>query len=98
MPNIQQINAMSNYFAGDTTSESLNIFTDFGRDRINFLHSSLYGATFWICDLNSVDSIGMFKLLLNSAYTVSSLVIKAVGEKEEGRGFWSDGVCLSKSP
>lgn len=28
--------------------------------RVNFLHSSLYGAMFWICDQKSVDNTGMF--------------------------------------
>jgi len=36
---------------------------------VNFLHSSLYGAMFWICDENSVDNTGTFSLLLSSAYT-----------------------------
>ena len=45
--------------------------TGFGQDRVNFLHSSWYGAMFWICDQNSIDNTGMFSLLLNSAYTES---------------------------
>ena len=28
----------------------------FGWDRVNFLHSSWYGAMFWICAENSVDN------------------------------------------
>ena len=32
----------------------------FGWDRVNFLHSSWYGAVFWICDENGVDNSGMF--------------------------------------
>ena len=43
----------------------------FGWGRVNFLHSSWYGAMFWICDENSVDNTGMFSLLLSSAYTES---------------------------
>ena len=43
----------------------------FGWDRVNFLHSSWYGAMFWICAENSVDNSGMFSLLLSSAYTAS---------------------------
>lgn len=60
MPNTQQINAMPNYFAGDGTSGKLNLFTGFGFNRVNFPHSSLYGAEVLICDENNVDSIGMF--------------------------------------
>jgi len=37
----------------------------FGWDRVNFLHSSWYGATFWICADHSVDDTGMFSLLLS---------------------------------
>ena len=40
----------------------------FGWDRVNFLHSNWYGATFWICVGNSVDNTGMFSFLLSSAY------------------------------
>ena len=43
----------------------------FGWDRVNFLHSSWYGATFWICAGNSVGNTAMFQLLLSSAYTES---------------------------
>ena len=43
----------------------------FGWHRLNFLHSSWYGAMFWICAGNSVDNAGMFLLLLSSAYTES---------------------------
>ena len=43
----------------------------FGCDRVNLLHSSWYGAMFWICAENSVDSTEMFSLLLSSAYTES---------------------------
>ena len=43
----------------------------FGWDRVNFLHSSSYGAVFWICAGNSADNTGMFSLLLSSAYTES---------------------------
>jgi len=31
-----------------------------GRDKVSFLHSSLYGAMFWICDENSLDDTLMF--------------------------------------
>ena len=41
----------------------------FGWGRVNFLHSSWYGAVVWICAGNSVDNTGMFSLLLSSAYT-----------------------------
>jgi len=41
----------------------------FGWDRVNFLHSSLYDAMFWICDENSVDNRGMFQLLPSNAHT-----------------------------
>lgn len=30
------------------------------RDGVNFLHSSLLGAAFWICDPNNVDSTPVF--------------------------------------
>ena len=32
----------------------------FAWDRVNFLHSSWYGAMVWICAENSVDNTGMF--------------------------------------
>jgi len=37
--------------------------TGFGRDRVNFLHSSSYGTAFCICAANSVDNTLMFQLL-----------------------------------
>ena len=42
----------------------------FGWHGVN-LHSSPYGAVFWICDQNSPDKTLMIQLLLNSACTVS---------------------------
>ena len=42
-----------------------------GWDRVNFLHSSWYGAMLWIYAENSVDNSGMFSLLLSSAYAAS---------------------------
>lgn len=45
----------------------------FGRDGVNFLHSSSYGAVFWICDENSVDNT-LFQLFLSSAYMVFTKV------------------------
>ena len=41
----------------------------FGWSRVNVLHSSYYGAKFWICAENSVDNTGMFSLPLSSAHT-----------------------------
>ena len=37
-------------------------------DAANFLHSSWYGAMFWICAENSVDNTERFLLLLSRVY------------------------------
>ena len=42
--------------------------TVFCLDEVSFLPSSLYGAMFWICDKNSLNT-EVFELLLSSAYT-----------------------------
>ena len=39
---------------------ALSMCTGFGWGGVNFLHSSLYGAMFWICDQNSVGNTLMF--------------------------------------
>jgi len=44
---------------------------DFGWVIVHFLHSTKYGAVFWICAENSVDNTGMFSSLLSSAHTAS---------------------------
>lgn len=53
----------------------------FGCDRVSFLHSSPYGAMFWICYQNGADNTPMVLLLVNCACTVSrsSLVFHSVG-------------------
>jgi len=43
----------------------------FGWDRFVFLHSSSFGAMFWLCAENSGDNRGMFSLVLTRAYTES---------------------------
>lgn len=53
--------------------EEALLFTElsgFGWNRDNFIRSSFYGATFWICDQNSADNTPEFKLLLSSSYRV----------------------------
>ena len=52
-------------------SSGLHSCAGFGWGRVNFFHSSLYGAMFWICAGNSADNRGTFSLLLSSAYTES---------------------------
>lgn len=42
----------------------------FDKNRVNFLHSSWYGAISWIWAGNSVNITGMFLLLLSTAYRV----------------------------
>ena len=49
----------------------LGLCAGFGWDRVNFLHSSEYGAMVWICAENSVDNSGVVLLLLSSASTAS---------------------------
>ncbi|XP_074989722.1 LOW QUALITY PROTEIN: tubulin alpha-8 chain-like [Calonectris borealis] len=49
----------------------LQLCAGFGWGRVKFLHSSWYGAVFWICAGNSVDNTGMFSFLLSRAYTGS---------------------------
>jgi len=48
----------------------IEVCDDFGWGRLNFLHSSWYGAIFWICAGNSVGNTEMFSLLLSSACIV----------------------------
>jgi len=40
--------------------QDMQVCADFGWGSVNFLHSSHYGAMFWICAENSVDNTGMF--------------------------------------
>jgi len=49
--------------------------TGLGWDRVSFLHSSLHGAMFWICDRNSVVTRGVFWLLLSSADSIKALPV-----------------------
>lgn len=44
-----------------------------GWDGVNFLHSSLCGAVFWICNCCSFDKTVVFHLLLRCACTVSEI-------------------------
>lgn len=39
------------------------LWIGFGKDRVNFVHSSSYGAMLWIRDENSVENTRMFYLL-----------------------------------
>lgn len=48
---------------------------DFGRDGVNFLQCSQYGAMIWICAENNFNNINMFSLLLSSAYAEPSLFL-----------------------
>lgn len=44
---------------------SVQLCIGFGYNGVNFLHSSLYGAVFWICDGNSVDDTVKVWVLLS---------------------------------
>lgn len=45
--------------------------TDFGWDRVKFLHSSLCRALFWICAGNRIRNIEMLLLWQSKDYTAS---------------------------
>ena len=47
----------------------LTLHAGFGWGGGNFLHSSWYGAVFWICAETRVGNTGLVELLLSGAYT-----------------------------
>lgn len=59
------------YFLGLSQHAFAVPSADFSWGGVNFLHSSLNGPVYWVCDLNSVDNPPTFQLLLNSACTTS---------------------------
>jgi len=63
---------------------SLHFCAGFDWDGVNFLHSSLYGAMFWISAENSVDNTGMFSLLLSSAYTAPGPLLVLTPRRQRG--------------
>lgn len=54
-----------------------------GLDWVTFLHSSLYGTVFWMCDDN-VLIMGMFSLLLSGAYTEPRLFLLSHPAQQQG--------------
>jgi len=61
------------YAENKKNQQKSNVFkcAGFGWDGVNFLHSSLYGAKFWICAEISVHSTGTLSLPPSSAWTES---------------------------
>jgi len=60
-------------------------------DRVNSLHSSKYGAMFWICAENSVKNTGMFMLFLSSAYRARPFCFSPCPISEGAGGAWEAG-------
>lgn len=75
-------------------SKKPSIFGCAGLDwgRVNFFHSSFYGAVFCICAGKSVENPGKFLLLLNCAYTESRPFLLATSKYAGGPQSLSSGL------
>lgn len=71
--NCANFNCMS-VISGFSPIHKSEKYTGFGWERINFLHSTLYGAMFWIFDQKSVNNRDFFAVAEQKKYSRLFLV------------------------